>query len=291
MNIRSLSLLFVLLLVLGLAFWRGASAAEQPAAAPVDQCLKCHEDEGAGKLFKNDIHNSKKISCADCHGGNSKVDDAKAAKAPQSGFRAKMARQEVPQFCAGCHSNGKFMTSYDANLPTNQIALYARSVHGKALAAGNTKAAECVDCHSVHDIRVPSDPQSPLSQRNINRTCVKCHADEANLLQGNRTHSNRTSCVACHTGGHSIPTATADLLTGAARGCGACHRGNSGPARTANQMAALLKSLEDAGPNSKDALAAARRAVHSFNVGAMQRAANAASRPATAPAPATPTRP
>jgi len=283
MNIRSFSLLFFLVFVLGLICWRGASGAEQPTTAAVDQCSKCHQD-GVAKTFKNDIHYSKSIACTDCHSDKPKVDDAKAAKAPQAGQKTKPARKDIPELCAGCHSDAKFMAKYDAKLPTNQMALYAGSAHGKAQAAGDTKAAECVDCHGVHDIRVPSDAQSPLSQRNINATCVRCHAEEANLLRGNRAHANRTNCVMCHTGGHNIQTATAELLTGATRGCGACHQGNSRQARTATQMAAYLKTLEDGGAGSKEALAAARRAVHSFNVGAMQRAANATSRPATVPA-------
>jgi hypothetical protein len=289
MTIRSIYLLLVGALALGLVGCKASSVAEPTVtasagptfAASVEQCSKCHQD-GPAKTFKDDVHYSKSISCKDCHDAKSKAADAKAAPAPRAGKEVKPARQDIAEFCGGCHSNAEFMAKYDAHLPTNQMALYAGSAHGKAQAAGNTQAAECVDCHGVHEIRVPSDPQSPVSRGNINATCVRCHGEEANLVRGSRQHANRTNCVMCHTGGHSIPTATTELLTGAAKGCGTCHRGNSRQARTATQMAAYLKSLEDGGAGSKEALAAARRAVHSFNLGAMQRAASAATQPVAA---------
>jgi hypothetical protein len=243
------------------------------AWADDDFCFTCHQtQEGTSKTFKNDVHYTNTISCADCHGGDPKVNDMNQAKTAAKGFRLRVQRQDVPTFCAGCHSNAKFMTKFKANEPTNQIALYERSIHGMKFAAGNTKAAECIDCHGIHDIRPISDPNSPVNARNNSTVCVKCHADEANLLRQNRAHAGRTSCVSCHTGGHDIQKATTALLTGPQRGCGACHRGNSRQAQTANQMAQLLTNLENAGPASADALAAAAKAAHSFNTAAMQRA-------------------
>lgn len=243
------------------------------AWADDDFCFTCHEtQEGTSKTFKNDVHYANTISCADCHGGDPKINDMNTSKAANKSFRLRVQRQDVPNFCAGCHSNAKFITKIKANEPTNQMALYERSVHGMAQAAGKTEAANCIDCHGIHNIRPINDATSPVNARNISTACVKCHADEGTMVRQNRTHANRTNCATCHTGGHDIQTATSALLTGPTRGCGACHRGNSRQAQTAAQMAQVLADLEKAGPNSKDALAAARKAVHSFNVGAMQRA-------------------
>ena len=267
----------------------GRAAATAPAAtagaAQEDYCFKCHQaKEGTSTTFKNDIHYSQKLSCADCHGGNPKTNDMDLAKKPEAGFRSRLARQDVPMFCAGCHGNARFMADYKASLPTNQMALYTRSIHGTKLAAGNDKAAQCIDCHGIHDIRAAGDPQSRVNARNVTNTCAKCHPDEANLLRQDRNHQGRTNCVTCH-GDHDVQTATTALLTGPDRGCGRCHQGNSGPARTATQIAQLISDLEKAGPASKEGLAAARKAVHSFNVGAIQRAITSAPpKPATAPA-------
>ncbi len=293
MKFRSL----IILLILLYAAWLGSCTHVPTAATPADgnsgaaapatamsaatksggedYCFTCHQaQEGVSVAFKDDVHYRHALSCTDCHGGDARVNDRERSKAPEAGFRLPVQRQDVPTFCAGCHGNARYMAQYQADLPTNQIALYGRSAHGKALAAGNTKAAECIDCHGIHNIRPAGDPQSPANPRNLNATCVKCHAEQAALLRQNRAHANRTNCVMCHTGGHTIQTATAVLLTGANQGCGRCHRGNSRQAQTAAQIAQFLANLENAGPQSKDALARARRAVHSFNLGAVQRAAN-----------------
>src|SRR5208282_25199 len=56
------------------------------------------------------------------------------------------------------------------------------SVHGKRLVAGDSKVAVCIDCHSVHDIRPPSDPRSTVNPVNVATTCSRCHAD-ANYMK------------------------------------------------------------------------------------------------------------
>jgi len=56
-------------------------------------------------------------------------------------------------------------------------------VHGKRLAAGDTKVAVCTDCHSVHDLRAPSDPSSTVNPINVANTCSRCHAD-ASYMKG-----------------------------------------------------------------------------------------------------------
>ena len=62
-------------------------------------------------------------------------------------------------------------------LRTDQLDQYHTSVHGKRFAAGDTKVAVCIDCHSVHDIRPPSDPRSTVNPVNVAKTCSRCHSD------------------------------------------------------------------------------------------------------------------
>jgi len=249
-----------------------------------DFCLECHGvQEGTSAVFKNDVHFENTLSCADCHGGDPKINDMDKAKSAQNGFRVRVARQEVPLFCAGCHNNGKFMTKYKPALPTNQYALYSRSVHGRKLAAGKTEAAQCVDCHGVHNIRPASDAKSPANAKNITETCAKCHEETAAVFKQGR-HRTRATCATCHGAGHDIQEATTAILTSKDQGCAKCHEANSGQVRTAAQIADLLTGLREAGAGSKDALARARVAVHSFNVAAVRRAIDGPpSPPATQP--------
>jgi hypothetical protein len=37
--------------------------------------------------------------------------------------------------------------------------------------------AVCYDCHGVHDIRSPDDPESSVIQENLLSTCQRCHPD------------------------------------------------------------------------------------------------------------------
>jgi hypothetical protein len=97
----------------------------------------------------------------------------------KAGFKGKIDRRQVPQLCAGCHSNPSYMKQYDPGLRTDQLDQYHTSVHGKRQAAGDSKVAVCVDCHSVHNIRPPSDPRSTVNPVNIATTCSRCHSDAA----------------------------------------------------------------------------------------------------------------
>ena len=103
--------------------------------------------------------------------------------ARKAGWKGKIDRRRVPQLCGSCHSNPAYMRQYDPSLRTDQLAQYHTSVHGKRLAAGDTKVAVCTDCHSVHDIRPPSDPRSTVNPVNVAKTCSRCHSDAAYMKQ------------------------------------------------------------------------------------------------------------
>ena len=243
------------------------------ASAADDFCFDCHGiQEGTSVPFKNDIHYKNTLSCADCHGGNAKVNDMDKSKLPEAGFRVRVKHQDVPLFCAGCHGNAKFMEKFNAKAIVNQYALYSRSVHGQKLAAGNTDSAQCIDCHGVHDTRAVADPESPANPKNIVETCAKCHPETAKVFKGT-PHDGKgsTTCLACH-GSHGIQPASTALLTGPDSACGKCHKPATDPGKAAAEIADILKGLENGGPGSKDALARARRAAHTVNVAAVKRA-------------------
>ena len=143
-------------------------------------CLDCHSvleaplnvDAGA---FAGSIHAQKGITCTSCHGGDpTSADNAMSIKA---GFKGKITRKQIPELCGKCHSDVAFMRQYNPSLRTDQLAQYHTSVHGKKLAAGDTKVAVCTDCHSVHEIRPASDIRSTVNPLNIATTCSHCHAD------------------------------------------------------------------------------------------------------------------
>lgn len=152
------------------------------APAGADSCVTCHEALG-GEMAKpvqgmrEDIHAQKGLSCASCHGGNPKDPDISAMD-PAKGFVGKPRPQDIPQFCARCHSNPTFMRKYDPKLPLDQFDRYWTSIHGKRLKAGDVKVASCVSCHGVHGILPASNVNSPVNPTNVPRTCARCHADK-----------------------------------------------------------------------------------------------------------------
>ncbi len=176
-------------------------AAVRPAAAE-SACITCHADPARVPRpelrdpvasFADDIHRERGLSCHDCHGGRPDVDLADGQAAALShdalaGFRGRPAPADVPAFCGRCHSDAAFMGRFNPDARVDQEAKYRTSVHGKKLAEGDTKVANCLSCHGrhpagekaaalAHGIRPVGDPRAPVYPLNVATTCGRCHAD------------------------------------------------------------------------------------------------------------------
>ena len=153
-----------------------------------NSCLDCHsalpDPLGVSQeKFSQDIHAQKGLTCASCHGGDPTSDDPDKAMSRKAGWKGNIDHTQVPQLCGSCHSDPAYIRQFNPSLRTDQLDQYHTSVHGKRLAAGDTKVAVCTDCHSVHDIRSPSDPRATVNPVNVAETCARCHAD-ANYMKG-----------------------------------------------------------------------------------------------------------
>jgi len=153
-------------------------ALARPAAA-ADSCVDCHKQldnpvqvEG----MKADVHTKAGLSCAGCHGGDPTDPDVSAMDEAK-GFVGKPGAARIPALCGGCHGDESYMRRFNPNLPTDQLAQYDTSVHGRRLAGGDAKVATCVSCHGVHGILPPNDARSPVHPANVAKTCAHCHAD------------------------------------------------------------------------------------------------------------------
>jgi predicted CXXCH cytochrome family protein len=88
-------------------------------------------------------------------------------------------RTWIPDFCGSCHADPIFMRRFNPALPTDQYAKYKDSRHGHRLfREGDSKAAQCVSCHTAHGIRGPKSPRSSVHPQRIPYTCGGCHADD-----------------------------------------------------------------------------------------------------------------
>ena len=139
------------------------SLAASGAWAAKDSCFECHSvEEGTSVVFKDDIHYKNGMSCADCHGGDPNEDDGTLSMSASRGFKVRVRHEDAPEYCGRCHSDAAFIGKHKPGQRTDQVALYRKSVHGEQLAQGNAKAANCIDCHGIHNIRAVDDPQSPV---------------------------------------------------------------------------------------------------------------------------------
>src|SRR5512146_980252 len=212
---KSLGVVLVLATAVALA------QAEQP-----NSCVDCHSALDGDlhvtqEQFAQDIHAQKGLTCASCHGGDaSKSDESAMSKA--AGFKGKIERAAVPKLCGSCHSDPGFIRQYNPSLRTDQLSQYQTSVHGKRLAAGDTKVAVCTDCHGVHDLRPASDTRSKVHPLNIAATCSHCHAD-AQYMAAYKIPTNQYAAykTSVH---HQALTERGDL---SAPTCTTCH-GNHG---------------------------------------------------------------
>jgi hypothetical protein len=189
-RIASLSLLLLLL-------------AASSAWAAKDTCFECHMVmKGPSDKFKDDIHYKHGISCVNCHGGDAQEDSDLAMSAAR-GFKPYPLRKGVPDFCGTCHGDAAFMRRYAPSQRVDQLARYRRSVHGVQFAQGNMAAANCIDCHGIHDTRAVNDPQSYVYPSRVADTCGGvCHG----VVLKESTHAKAfamvkgMACSLCHSG-------------------------------------------------------------------------------------------
>ena len=208
-------------------------------------CIECHsklEDtrlSAPAKLFDNDIHRARGLSCNDCHGGDPNADTKEGAKDPRKGYLGKPKTLDIPAYCGKCHSDANLMKRFNPSLRVDQEREYYTSNHGKLLKTGEQRVATCISCHSVHGIRAITDPLSSVYPSNVAETCSKCHAS-ADYMRGFGIPSDQfdkykksvhakalyekqdlsaPTCNDCH-GNHG---ATPPGIASVANVCGTCH--------------------------------------------------------------------
>ena len=153
---------------------------------PSGKVLELFVDPGALRLSAH-----KEKHCVDCHADVSEV--------PHPSLPQKVN-------CRRCHYSGN-----TAGAPQIEKYLeFEQSVHGKALAAGNTKAPACQDCHGDHFILPGSDPRSQVQRTHVPQVCGTCHlkifAEYEASVHGKALAKGVTDapvCTNCH-GEHNI---------------------------------------------------------------------------------------
>jgi predicted CXXCH cytochrome family protein len=139
-------------------------------------CSKCHNAEFIA--FSNSVHGSALMSeentdvpiCETCHGSHESI-----------GIRDASLRLDSYEFCGKCHADPERMEPY--GLSTAVLSTYLDDFHGRSAdlfgqpGASKIINATCYDCHGIHNILAPDDPNSRVSTLNLQATCQECHPD------------------------------------------------------------------------------------------------------------------
>jgi predicted CXXCH cytochrome family protein len=149
---------------------------DQPRQRLSQTCQSCHStifEEYASSVHGAALLNESNPdvpTCIECHGVHNISDPT-----------TNLFRIRSPQLCADCHADEELMAEYD--ISTQVFDTYVADFHGSTVTLFEhqdptieTNKAVCYDCHGVHDIRQPEDPDAGI-KANLLATCQQCHPD------------------------------------------------------------------------------------------------------------------
>ncbi len=242
MRLRNLLIaagLVACLVSIGLAM-TPASADSLPAASVLplhpqtgdnSLCFSCHTKEGFSveldsgetlpltvnqESFESSVHGMNEVSCVSCH-----VDTPSFPHPKRTTETLRDVTLKYYTTCQQCHAE--------------QFNLTLDSVHQKSLAAGNTNAAVCADCHNPHTQQRLTDTETgkllDRARLQVTDTCAQCHSAIYDTYKQSVHGSALTqdgnldvpTCIDCH-GVHNIqdPT-TATFRNSTPYLCATCH--------------------------------------------------------------------
>ncbi len=129
-------------------------------------------------------------TCVECHGHHEVL--------PASDPLSLVHRENVPTTCGGCH--------------LGVVETYSKSIHGKLLSEGDSRAPVCTDCHAAHTI---TRAATPSFMSGVANECGDCH-DRPEMLSGRQTSFYQTYRASYH-------GQVTQLGSTAAARCSSCH--------------------------------------------------------------------
>lgn len=214
-------------------------------------CVACHEDTGKKHAFhprlaQTSSADGKDTSCVACHGTHG------VAAVKSAAFAFFDGRQ--PDACGKCHDAARDH--------------FAASAHGRALAAKEQNAPDCLSCH--RDPVVPAKGVQATLQQKLAQTkqCESCHVGKQNVAQQalrgakfvtsfeksvhgaalQKGEAKAANCVDCH-GAHDMNRAMAANARlnklRVAETCAQCHEKTAHQFNESVHAAALRKGNVD----------------------------------------------
>jgi hypothetical protein len=149
-------------------------------AATCNDCHRGHEilpsDSGRSSVHRSNIPQT----CGQCHVGIAQVYDGSAHGKALHGDGAGAP------VCTDCHTSHEIVRTdepawfrgvvEECGLCHRELyERYFETYHGKVTRLGFGLTAKCSDCHTAHNMRPVSDPESSVSSGNLVATCARCH--------------------------------------------------------------------------------------------------------------------
>jgi len=134
-----------------------------PVAKQTGSCLSCHE--GGNRInWDGSIHQTKKLSCSDCHN-------------PMAKFSANglLKKGSITETCQTCHQQQRAEFKKKSHMPVPE---------GKMT---------CADCHNPHG----STNKRLLKADSVNDLCYTCHAEKRGPYLWEHAPV-RENCLNCH---------------------------------------------------------------------------------------------
>lgn len=175
---------------------QASRAGKDPAAACVDCHAGPHEIVAASDATSPVNHANIPATCGRCHGQKFLMESNGHSAQPFLSYQESVHGRAVEKgsakaaVCTDCHGSHQIIPAnqaqssiYKFNVPAtcgkchSEIAQkFAGSIHGQALARGNSQTPVCTDCHGIHSILSHKNPNSPVAEQNISQdTCAPCH--------------------------------------------------------------------------------------------------------------------
>jgi cytochrome b subunit of formate dehydrogenase len=246
--------------------------ASKSGKSPAANCEDCHGGAHqvlAGGDPKSPVnHANIPATCGRCHGQKFLMESNGQSSQPFISYQQSVHGRAIENgsmsaaVCTDCHDSHKILPASDPKSPISRMNVPAtcgkchtsieetfnQSVHGQAIAQGNQLAPNCTDCHGIHTIKSPGNPNSPVSEQNVSRdVCARCHEgvrlsqelgvpggrvttyfDSYHGLAAQGGSVVAANCSSCH-GVHNIlpssdPRSTVNRANLDAT-CGKCHKG------------------------------------------------------------------
>jgi len=246
--------------------------ASRAGKTPAATCQDCHGDVHAIVTAddpKSPVnHANIPATCGQCHGQKFLMEQNGESAQPFISYQSSVHGRAVENgsqkaaVCTDCHGAHEILAATDPRSPINNFKVastcgkchtevahaFNLSIHGQALARGNALAPTCTDCHGIHSIKAPGNPNSPVAEQNVSRdVCARCH-EGVRLSQefgipGNRVTSYFDSyhglaseggsvvaanCSSCHGVHNILPSSDPHSTVNPANldaTCGQCHKG------------------------------------------------------------------